>query len=174
MVSLFELSTQFKQLFDSLDIIMEDEDEDMLEAWFDTLEGIEGEIEDKVENIALYIEGTLAEADALKKKRDSLNARIKAKTNAAERMKGYLKDSMIRISLNKVQTDKVAVSIRNNPESVNVLDEQGFIEWAEKNNEDLLRYKTPEINKTAVKKALQDGREIPCCELTRTKSVIIK
>lgn len=40
--------------------------------------------------------------------------------------------------------------------------------------EDFLRYKEPEINKTAVKEALKAGEKIPGAELGRTQSIIIK
>ena len=40
--------------------------EKMLTAWFDTLEGIEGEFDEKAENIAIYIKQLKAEANILK------------------------------------------------------------------------------------------------------------
>ena len=173
------MTSQFRQLFDSLDAIMENDDaeldtEEMAEAWFDTLEGMELEIEDKAENVALYIKGTLAEVEAIKAERDRLDARMKARKNAAERLKKYLLDNMVKASRNKIETAKTVISVRSNAESVSVADEGSFIEWAQKHHDDYLRYKTPEINKTAVKKALQSVEEIPCCELVRTQSVIIK
>ena len=176
MISLYEMTTQFRELFDSLDAIMEDDTdtEEMTEAWFDTLEGMELEIEDKAENVAVYIKGTPPEPEALKAERDRLSARIKARQNAAERMKKYLLDNMTRLSRKKIETPRAVISVRNNAETVNILDEDMFTDWAQKNHDEYLRYKAPEIDKTAVKKAMQNGEEIPCCELVRTQSVTIK
>lgn len=180
MVSLYDMTSEFRELFDSLDAIMEDAGDseedtaDMEQAWFDTLEGMEMAIEDKAENVAVYIKGTLAEAEELKAERDRLNARIKARQNAAERMKKYLLDNMVRMSRTKIETPKAVISVRNNAESVAVMDEAALIEWAQEEHEENLKYKLPDINKTAVKKAMQAGEEIPFCELRRTQSVTVK
>ena len=66
MARLFEIAAEFSQLFDQYDNIQEmeldtdDETADveaqrmeLLQAWFDTLDGIEGEFEAKAENTAL-------------------------------------------------------------------------------------------------------------------------
>ena len=179
MISLYEMTNDFKTLFDSLDAIMENDDpeldtEEMSQAWFDTLEGMELDIEEKAANVAVYIKGTLAEAEALKAERDKLSARIKAKQNAAERMKQYLLDNMRKLSRNKIETSRAVISVRNNAESVNITDEGELIDWAQGNHDEYLRYKDPEINKTAIKKALQQGEDIPGCRLERTQSVTIK
>lgn len=179
MISLYEMTNDFKTLFDSLDAIMENDDpeldtEEMSQAWFDTLDGMETEIEEKAANVAVYIKGTLAEAEALKAERDKLSARIKAKQNAAERMKHYLLDSMQKMSRNKIETSRAVISLRSSAERVNITDEGGLIDWAKDDHDEFLRYKSPEIDKTAVKKALQRGEDIPGCRLERTQSVIIK
>lgn len=103
-----------------------------------------------------------------------LSARIKAKQNAAERMKQYLLDNMRKLSRNKIETSRAVISLRHNAESVNITDEGGLIDWAQGNHDEYLRYKEPEINKAAIKKALQQGEDIPGCRLERTQSVTIK
>lgn len=91
-----------------------------------------------------------------------------------ERLKKYLLDNMIAINLDKVKGVRASVSLRNNPESVVVDDEDAFREWAIMSmRDDLLRYKEPDINKTAIKGALKEGQDIPA-RLERTRSVVIK
>jgi hypothetical protein len=68
----------------------EEDAEDIEQAWFDTLEGIEGEFECKAESVAQYIKELNAEAEAIKAEEKKLSARRKAKENAAIRMKDYL------------------------------------------------------------------------------------
>jgi hypothetical protein len=81
---------------------------------------------------------------------------------------------MEQVNLKKIDKPRARISLRNNAESVQIEDDTEFVNWAMNNREDLLRYKDPEISKTAVKQALNDGEEIPGASLVRTKSVLIK
>ena len=84
-------------------------------------------------------------------------------------------DCMINADVKKVDEPLAKLTIRQNAESVEVADELGFIDWAQRNDrDDLLRYSAPDINKTAVKDAIRSGAEIPGAQLVRTKSLIIK
>lgn len=145
------------------------------EAWFDTLSGIEEEFDVKAENVAAYIKGLKAEADALKAEEAALNRRRKAKENQMERMKAYLLENMQLINRQKIDTPRAKLSIRTNPESVQFDDEEQFIRLClARGQDEYLRYKDPELNKTAVKKTLQSGAKIDGAHLIRTQSLIIK
>lgn len=197
-MKLYELSTDFSRLFDDFDVICSYEPEkndngdyvdddgnvinditayrqELQEAWFDTLDGIEQEFEDKAENVAAYIKSLKAEADDLKEEEAALNRRRKVKENQIDRLKDYLLHSMMTINRTKIDTPKAKLSIRNNAESVQFDDEEQFIRLClARGQDDYLRYKDPELNKTAVKKALQSGMEIDGARLIRTQSLIIK
>ena len=197
-MKLYELSTDFSRLFDDFDAICSYEPEksesgdyiddggsiiedlaayrqELQEAWFDTLDGIEQEFEDKAENVAAYIKSLKAEADDLKEEEAALNRRRKVKENQIYRLKDYLLHSMMTINRTKIDTPKAKLSIRNNAESVQFDDEEQFIRLClARGQDDYLRYKDPELNKTAVKKALQSGMEIDGASLIRTQSLIIK
>lgn len=145
------------------------------EAWFDTLSGIEEEFEVKAENVAAYIKGLKAEADALKAEETTLSRRRKTKENQMERMKAYLLENMQLINRQKIDTPKAKLSIRTNPESVQFDDENEFITRCElAGADDFLRYKKPEIDKAEVKAALKRGDRIEGARLIRTQSLIIK
>lgn len=175
MPALYELTGSFAELFEKYEEISEEEDPQMTEAWFDTLDGIEQEIQAKAEAVGIYIKNLKAEEDALKAEEEQLYLRRKAKENAVKRMKQYLIDCLESARLSKVDMPRAAISIRNNAESVNILDESKFIEWAEKSDhDDLLKYHEPEIKKTPVKALLKAGEKIPFAQLVRTKTVIIK
>lgn len=197
-MKLYELSTDFSRLFDDFDAICcyepekndngdyVDDDgnvinditayrQELQEAWFDTLDGIEQEFEDKAENVAAFIKSLKAEADDLKEEEAALNRRRKVKENQIDRLKDYLLHSMMTINRTKIDTPKAKLSIRNNAESVQFDDEEQFIRLClARGQDDYLRYKDPELNKTAVKKALQSGMEIDGARLIRTQSLIIK
>jgi hypothetical protein len=179
-MNLYEISTDFEQMFNSYDDYMQAaaengiDEEEAQEAWFTTLDCMEEDVEAKLENIALFVKNTEADVTAIKAERERLTAREKAKSNLVKRLKDYMLMSMNKISRSKVETARAVVSVRNNAESVRVADEHGFIKWAEEHKGELLKYKEPEISKTAVKAALKNGEDIPYCTLERTQSVIIK
>ena len=196
MESLYEMTKQFEELFNSYEAIVDmqfapdgeggylDDDgnpvdpaaarEEMAEAWFNTLETMEADIYDKAENVALYIKNLDYEIKAIKSEKSRLDARLKSKENSCKNMLEYLKNCLEAAKLKKIETPRAAISIRNNPESVEISDEKSFIGWAQDNNDDLLRYKDPEVNKTAVKQLLKAGEEVPFAKLIRTQSLNIK
>ena len=196
MESLYEMTKQFEELFNSYEAIVDmqfapdgeggylDDDgnpvdpaaarEEMAEAWFNTLETMEADIYDKAENVALYIKNLDYQIKAIKSEKSRLDARLKSKEKSCKNMLEYLKNCLEAAKLKKIETPRAAISIRNNPESVEITDEKSFIGWAQDNNDDLLRYKDPEVNKTAVKQLLKAGEEVPFAKLIRTQSLTIK
>ena len=149
--------------------------QELQQAWFDTLDGVEEEFETKAENIAAYIKGLKAEADAIKAEETALSRRRKVKENQIERMKSYLLENMQLINRQKIDTPRAKLSIRNNAESVQFDDENEFITRCElAGADDFLRYKKPEIDKAEVKAALKRGDRIEGTRLIRTQSLIIK
>lgn len=174
MLSLYEITNKYQDLFnmfDNTDIY----DEDVIQAYFDTLEAIEGEFNDKAEAIALFIKNLTAEAEAIKKEKIALAARQAAKENKASYLKAFLLLQMERLDVNKIETAKVRITTRNNAPSLFITDEMEFIDWAETYQDgDYLRYKTPEIDKTKIKDMLKLGEKLPFCELRQSRSVVIK
>ena len=195
-MKLYEMSADFAELFDNYDAIVnieftpdgkggfvdddgnpvdpEERRKEMQQAWFDTLDGMEQELVCKAENVAVYIKAMEAEAKSLKAEEDKLKVRRQAKENAAKRMREYLMGCMKQANISKIDEPRAIISLRNNPESVEISDENDFISWANEDHDEYLRYKAPEINKTAVKNALKSGAEIPFAALTRSQSLTIK
>ena len=196
MSKLYEMTADFAELFDNYDAIVniefipdgnggfvdddgnpvdpEERRREMQQAWFDTLDGMEQELVRKAENVAVYIKNMESEAKTLKAEEDKLKARRQAKENAAKRMREYLMDCMKQANISKIDEPRAVISLRNNPESVEISDQNDFISWANEDHDEYLRYKAPEINKTAVKNALKSGAEIPFAALTRSQSLTIK
>ena len=147
----------------------------MTDALLDTLDAVDGEMEDKLASCAAFVKQLAAEADALDAEIKSLRQRSASKKREIERFKKYIMDCMINADVKKVDEPLAKLTIRQNAESVEVSDELGFIDWAQRHDrDDLLRYSTPDINKTAVKDAIRAGTELPGAQIVRTKSLIIK
>lgn len=196
-MSLYDISNDFQELFDKFDELNRlefDTDADgnaidengniienpeqykqtMLDAWFDTLEGIEDEFEQKAGNIAVYIKSLKAEADDLKAEEKALKARRECKERQINRLKKYLMDCMDKTGRTKIDVPRAAISVRNNAESLVVEDEIGFIGWLQKNNDSLLKYSRPEIKKAEVKKLYNIGVQFPYVHTERSRSLIIR
>lgn len=119
--------------------------------------------DEKVEGIACWIKELAAEAKAVKEEKDNLASRQKSLENKAESLKNYLD---MFLSGQKFKTPKVTISYRKST-SAEVTD------WRELPNE-FLRMKDPEPDKIAIKKALQEGVELPGCALVEKQSICIK
>ena len=176
-MKLYELTNEFAQLFEQFDEIskLDGDTEEYKQAWFDTLSGIEEEFEVKAENIGAYIKELTAAAKYLKAEEEALSKRRRAKEKQAEWLKKYLLESMQAIGRKKIDRPMAVLSIRTNPESVRFDDENAFITLCQRDgSDDYLRYKAPEINRSAVKEALQAGQKIEGASLIHTQTVTIK
>lgn len=125
--------------------------------------------DEKIENIALWIKDLNAEALAIKAEEQKLAIRRKKAERKAEQLKDYL-----TIFLGKGGTfdsPKVAISFRRS-KAVELDDE--FIGWAQGYLDNLLRYKEPEPDKTAIKEMLEQGAELPFCRLVENMSMQVK
>ena len=123
----------------------------------------------KVENIACCIKNLTADAKALKEEETVLYDRRKTTEKKVERLKDYL---TYALQGEKFQTAKCAVSFRKSS-AVEVDD--CFVEWAQTSgNEELLRYKEPEVNKTAVKERLTGGEAFDFARLVQNTYITIK
>ena len=95
--------------------------------------------------------------------------RRKAIENRAERLRAYLKINMERCGISKIESPYFVLSLCNNPDSVDVIDESMI-------PADYLR-EIPalyEPDKALIKKAIHDGFSVPGCALKRTQSLRIK
>lgn len=117
-------------------------------ADFEAFDALQMERNKKIENIALWIKNLKAEAEGYKTEKQAFADRQKACENKAESLKNYLE---YVLSGTPFKTTLVAVSFRKTTK-VEVDDIQAVpVEY--------LRYKEPEVDKEAVKKALKDSTE---------------
>lgn len=122
----------------------------------------------KIENVACWIKDLKAEAEAIKAEKQALAERQKVAENKVESLKKWL---AYALNGEKFKTAKCAVSFRKS-ESVEVTD--AGIKSLMKEHDELLTYKAPEPNKTAIKQALKDGLNVDGVQLVHNTSTIIK
>ena len=124
--------------------------------------------DEKIENMALWIKNLLAEAKAIKEEEKILSDRRKSLENRAESLKKYT--DMV-LNGQKFSTSKVSISYRK---STPLEVEDGFIEWAKKNNNVYLKFTEPKVDAIAVKEDLASGREIPFAKIVEKQNIQIK
>ena len=132
------------------------------------LDKLQMERDTKLENVACWIKDLKAEAEALKNEKQALAERQRVAENKAESLKKWL---AYALQGEKFKTPKCAISFRKS-EAVEVTDEG--LENLMKEHDELLTYKAPEPNKTAIKQALKDGLSVEGIQLVQNVSTIIK
>lgn len=162
-MTLYEIDSKIADLIEKVD-------PETGEVGFDPeeLEALQMERDAKVENVALAIKNISAEADAIANEIKALTARKKTAENKVESLKRYLQNAL---QGEKFKTAKVAVSYKN---SKAVIVEDGFVNWAAENDDSLLKYAEPAVDKKAVGEKLKAGAEIPFARFEERTSVIIK
>ena len=136
----------------------------------DKLNELQLERDAKIENVALWIKDLKAEAEAIKTEKLALAERQKVAENKAESLKKWL---AYALDGKKFKTAKCSVSFRNT-ESVEITPD-GLNNLMYGGKDELLIYKEPEPNKTAIKKAIKnDGLSIQGVQLVQNISTIIK
>ena len=132
------------------------------------LEELQMERDKKIECIACWIKDLAAEANAIKEEKLKLEARQKVAENKVKSLKNYLAYALKGTSF---RTAKVSVSFRK-IESVEVTPDG--LENLKAMRDDLLKYKEPEPDKTAIKQALKSGLSVRGVQLVQNTSTIIK
>ena len=198
MATLYEMSQDFSELFDRYECIADydfpsdgnggftDDDgnpvdpakerAEMQQAWFDTLDGMETELISKAEAVAVFMKNVLADIDAMKSEKKTLEARINAKENAVRSMEKYLTECLLKAHLLKIDTPKAKITVKEKGGvSTVITDLAKFAEWAKANAPRLIRTKVEEApDKTAIKNEINAGNSIPYVQLVTSPSITIK
>lgn len=127
------------------------------------LDALQMERDEKVENIACLIKNLTAEAAAIKVEKENLARRQRTAENRAEWLKKYLADNLQGESF---KSARAAISWRRS-ESVEIRSMEDV-------PEDFLKFKDPEPDKTALKKALKAGQIFDGIALVERQNIQIK
>lgn len=159
MATLYELTGSYLKLLD----YAEDTDPTL---FHDTLDSIDGAIEDKAENYAKVDKELSKDEVALKEEAQRLTARANVISNNRKKLKQSLQDSMEKLDKKKIKTPEFTIYIQNNPASVSVEDESLIPAY-------LTKQKVT-IDKSRISKLLKEGKEIPGAELHTSSSLRIR
>ncbi len=127
------------------------------------LDELEMAKEEKAENVALFVKNLKAEAEAIKAEEKALATRRKQTERKAQSLTEYLQYCL---DGQKLKTPKVAVSYRKSYRvECNDID---------KVPTEFLRYKAPELDKTAIKNAIKNGATNTGCTLEEYSTMSIR
>ena len=136
----------------------------------DTLEGLAGDLETKATNTAMLVRNLEATAEAIKAAEGEMARRRKALENRAASVREYLKVSMIRAGITKIECPYFRLALRDNPPAV-VIDAESQIP-----DEFMRRPEPPPPapDKKSIAEAIKSGREVPGAHLERGQRLEIK
>lgn len=166
-MNLYEIDSRIASLLDGT----VDEETGEILTDYDALDALLMERDEKREAVACHIVNLRREAEAIRTQEKILAERRKALEFRADRAMIYLRETSHGEEL---RSPRVTVTFRKAPPSAVFDSESRFIEWAAVNREEFLRYKAPEIDRVAVKKAIQSGEIIPGATVESKISMVVK
>lgn len=164
-MKLYEIKDRYLMLMDMIEDGSIPED-----AIADTLESIEGELDDKLDNIASLIKSLNAEAGAIYEEEKRLEERRKRKEKNVDSLKSYLSTTMLQLGKTKFESTRNVLSFRKST-SVWIPDEETF----KKMHPDLCKIETVvKISKADISELLKGGMEIEGAQLQEKMNLQIK
>ena len=160
MSTLYELTGQYLALMD----IAEDADPDALR---DTLEGLEGEFEDKADNYAKVIKNLEGQADVLDKEIDRLQRKKSRINNSIKSIKSNLERSMLVTGKRKFKTLLFSFGIQKNPPTISVVNEAAI-------PENFWKQQDPVLDKKALMAFIKENGPTEYAQLTQGESLRIR
>lgn len=160
---LYEITEQFQALDSFIPEVDSAEDS---AAWSELWAGLQVKLVDKVHGLCCVIRNTEGEAMAIDAEIKRLTAKKKALQNKVDNLTSYLEYNLKASDSSEVKTSIFTVKFAKTPASVKILDESAL-------PTDMLRVKT-EPDKTAIKAAIKEGREVPGACLEAGERLVIK
>lgn len=146
-MKLYELTEQYEEV---INLLYDGETDE--QTIMDTLESIEGEIEDKADSYAKIIKTMVAEAEVIKGEEDRLHSRRMSLENRAKWLKSTLQANLEFIGKTKFKTELFSFSVSPNggKQPLSITDNLGDIPGK------YLIPQDPVVDKDAVRELLKD------------------
>jgi hypothetical protein len=162
MTALYTITEQFKELAE----LAENADEDLAIALRDTMEGIEGEFQEKGKAIAMVTLNIDGDLEAIQSQIDRLTERKRIITNRKESLKEYLRTNMEASGITKISHPLFTITCGKGKPIVVIDDEKAI-------PDDFVSVKVSSApDKAAIAKAIKDGVEVPGAHTEIGKSSI--
>ena len=160
MATLYELTDRYQQL-------LELESEIDEQTFIDTLQSIDGAIEDKAENLAKVIKEMEATITTIANEVNRLQSKKQGVANRVSNLKTYLQGEMEKVNKTKIKGELFTVNIQNNPPSL-------LVNRTDNIPKDFFIEQEPTLDKKALKEAVKNGEVIEGVALAQTRSLRIR
>lgn len=169
MNTLYELDSKIAELLDTgfemscIDAETGEIDETQLAIY---LEQLQLDRKTKIDNIAVYVKNLEAEAVAIRAEEKKLKERREAKERKAERLKNYIKTSMMLQGETKFESARVSMALRNSKAVV--------VDESKLESVYFINKIVQSVDKKAIKAALEAGILVEGAMLEERKNLQIK
>lgn len=140
------------------------------QAIIDTLEAVEGELNDKAINVAKVTRNIDAVAAAVRQAGKDMLERAARMEKRAESIRQYLLMNMEFAGITKIECPQFVIAVKRNPPAV-VIDDEKFVpaEYLTQPEPP-----TPRPDKVKIRDALKAGEDVPGCRLVQSDRVEIR
>jgi hypothetical protein len=139
---------------------IDDNDGEVQDDLLEQMHYIEDEFSVKVDRILSVVTNLESRAKAEGERATRIMAHKKALLNEAARIKNWVLSNMDVLGIDIVEGENYVAKVAKRPPILEV-EPSEFFSWVrDHNRDDLLRFKDPEPNKTAIKDALKGGEKI--------------
>lgn len=151
-VNLLDLTKNLRSLQEALETA--EDDQSLLEALNDTMEGAVGEFEDKAVAVLQACKYVNMPVEGLKQEMSRISDRIKAIENNTKRLRRWLLENMLAAGIEKIEHPLVTISIR-----------KGTMQFEVDENEVPEEYLLPpevkiKVDRSKIREAIKHGAEI--------------
>ena len=164
-IALYTIAAEHRAMVDALTNSQDD-----AQAIADTIEAESYPLEVKAQQVAHAPRILEAEADAIEAAAKEMMVRAKSKRTRADNIREYLKTCMEVAGVKKIECPHFAITIQKNPPSVDIFDPSlvpaEFLRQAAP--------PPPSIDKTAIRAAINAGREVPGALMQQVTRLVIK
>lgn len=164
-LTLFQIAAEYRHITDVLQDSGVDE-----QTLADTLEGEAWPLELKAQNYGFVIRNIEANVFAMKNAEEQIEKRRKAAENRITALKERLKLGLEIAGVQKIECPEFSISIKKNPASVEIY-EAGLIPSEFMKQAPL---PPPTIDKTAIKNAINSGKEVTGAKIVQGMRIEIK
>lgn len=159
---------KFLELKNMIEAFIENEEQFDEQTLKDSKELLLEELKEKSSNINEYLVELKVRTESMKALEEHYKKSRKVLENQMEFWKNIIKECMITLGEKKIITDTGSITIKNNPKSVKIIDENLVPE----------EFKTEEISikidKKALKQRIEEGEEFEGITLEQSQSILIK
>lgn len=163
--NLFEIEDHIEAMFNSIEMV--ESPELKAEAEAEIARYLEAEIR-KVDSVAGYLAQCAAQQLAAKAEIDRLRERMNAWESRESRVREYVQRVMEQFGERKLEGRTATFMLRAVPASVVITDEAEIPEEFKRSTV------TISVDKKAIKKAIDEGRDIPGADLSMGKQTLVR